>query len=69
MSDHAKHLMQIMEGNIVETIRDNVDIFGHFHVAGIPGRADEAGYAGRFGLEYFPEVGFAESLQRQLGMV
>ncbi len=30
--------MQIMEGDIIRTIRDNVDYIGHFHTAGNPGR-------------------------------
>lgn len=76
--------MQIMEGNIVATIRDNIDVIGHFHVAGVPGRAephtceldypyifkqaDELGYQGRFGLEYFPQLDSEESLALQLKM-
>jgi hydroxypyruvate isomerase len=32
--------MQIMEGDIIRTIRDNIDLIGHFHTAGVPGRAD-----------------------------
>lgn len=30
--------MQIMEGNLIETIRTNIDSFCHIHVAGVPGR-------------------------------
>jgi hydroxypyruvate isomerase len=30
--------MQIMEGDIIRTIRDNMAYFGHFHTAGNPGR-------------------------------
>ena len=30
--------MQIMEGNIIQTIRDSHQYFGHFHTAGVPGR-------------------------------
>jgi hydroxypyruvate isomerase len=30
--------MQIMEGDIIRTIRDNIQYFGHFHTAGVPGR-------------------------------
>src|SRR5579871_5394920 len=29
---------QLMEGNIVSTIRDNIQYIGHFHVGGVPGR-------------------------------
>ena len=32
--------MQIMEGDVIETIRANVDWIGHFHTAGVPGRKD-----------------------------
>jgi len=30
--------MQIMEGDVIRTIRDNIQWFGHFHTAGNPGR-------------------------------
>ncbi|HEX7918923.1 MAG TPA: sugar phosphate isomerase/epimerase family protein [Gemmatimonadales bacterium] len=30
--------MQIMEGDIVRTIRDNIQYLGHFHTGGVPGR-------------------------------
>lgn len=30
--------MQIMEGDIIRTIRDNHQYFGHYHTAGVPGR-------------------------------
>jgi hydroxypyruvate isomerase len=62
--------MQIMEGNILSTITGNIDIIGHFHSAGVPGRHDltrgelnykdivkcirATGYSGAFGLEYSP---------------
>ena len=32
--------MQIMEGDLIRTIRDNIDYIGHFHTAGNPGRND-----------------------------
>ena len=32
--------MQIMEGDIIRTIRDNIQWIGHFHTAGVPGRQD-----------------------------
>ena len=43
--------MQIMEGDIISTIRDNIQWIGHFHTAGVPGRHDfdgtqELNYAG-----------------------
>ena len=64
--------MQIMEGKVIATIERNIDIIGHFHSAGVPGRAelfdtelnypaivkriDSLGYNGCFGLEYFPRM-------------
>ena len=30
--------MQVMEGDIIDTIRKNYKYFGHFHTAGVPGR-------------------------------
>lgn len=61
---------QIMEGNIVETIKNNIDKIGHFHAAGIPGRneitdgelnytyifreIEKTGYQGYVALEYLP---------------
>ena len=30
--------MQIMEGNLIATIRKNIQHIGHFHTAGVPGR-------------------------------
>ncbi|MDR0497321.1 MAG: TIM barrel protein [Treponema sp.] len=62
--------MQIMEGNLVNNIKTNIDFIGHFHSAAVPGRhehnkgetdypfvihaAEEAGYDRYFGLEYWP---------------
>lgn len=42
-SEHFKLLydiyhMQIEEGNVIATIRDNHQYFGHYHTAGVPGR-------------------------------
>jgi hydroxypyruvate isomerase len=30
--------MQIMEGDVIRTIRENIQYIGHFHTAGVPGR-------------------------------
>ena len=30
--------MQIMEGDLIDTIRANSDVIGHFHTGGVPGR-------------------------------
>jgi hydroxypyruvate isomerase len=43
--------MQIMEGDVIQRIRDHVQWIGHFHTAGVPGRHDfddtqELNYAG-----------------------
>ncbi|MCE5277128.1 MAG: TIM barrel protein [Planctomycetaceae bacterium] len=43
--------MQIMEGDVIATIRDSIDWIAHFHTAGNPGRRDfddlqEMNYAG-----------------------
>ena len=32
--------MQIMEGNLIDTIRRNKDVIGHYHTGGVPGRQD-----------------------------
>lgn len=72
--------MQIMEGNILANIEKNVDIIGHFHLAGVPGRHEpyrgeinypfllgrigEMGYRGIFGLEYSPTVADLKSLKK-----
>ena len=42
-SPHIKLLydiyhMQIMEGDLITTIRDNIKYLGHFHTGGVPGR-------------------------------
>lgn len=42
-SDHFKLLydiyhMQIDEGDVIRTIRDNHQYFGHYHTGGVPGR-------------------------------
>ena len=70
---------QIMEGNIIPSITNNLDCIAHLHAAGHPGRidlqfgesdyknifaaADKAGYTGACGLEYRPTLGSEESLQ------
>jgi hydroxypyruvate isomerase len=71
--------MQIMEGNIIESINRNVDLIGHIHIAGVPGRCEafkgennypyilkkaiEAGYDKYFGLEYYPTYDSVQSLK------
>jgi hydroxypyruvate isomerase len=62
--------MQIMEGNIISTMIKNIELIGHIHSAGCPGRhehflgendypnilraIDAAGYDRFVGSEYFP---------------
>ncbi len=31
---------QIMEGDVIRTIKDHIDAIGHFHTGGVPGRAE-----------------------------
>ena len=72
--------MQIMEGDLVGHITRNIDVIGHFHSAGVPGRhelygcevnypfvlaqIEKLGYKGVFGLEYAPSIGHDESLAK-----
>ena len=74
--------MQIMEGNILDTIGIELDVIGHFHSASVPGRHEvflgelnypaivkwiyKQGYTGCFGLEYKPTMASATSLRRTL---
>ena len=69
---------QIMEGNIIPNITNNMDCIAHLHAAGHPGRhemqygesdykvifaaVDKAGYTGACGLEYGPLMPHEESL-------
>ncbi|HOK80404.1 MAG TPA: TIM barrel protein [bacterium] len=64
--------MQVMEGNLCSFIEKNIDIIGHFHSAGVPGRhelfegeinypfiiklLEKLQYRGCFGLEYMPAM-------------
>jgi len=32
--------MQIMEGNIINTLEENIDLIGHVHIADVPGRRE-----------------------------
>jgi hydroxypyruvate isomerase len=72
--------MQIMSGNVLDFVRENLRHIGHFHIAGVPGRhepdaselnypyivreIERMGYQGHFGLEYWPTVPADESLRR-----
>lgn len=70
---------QIMEGNIIPSVTNNLDCIAHLHAAGHPGRnelqygendyrvimaaIDKAGYKGAMGLEYRPTMPPEESLR------
>ncbi len=70
---------QVMEGNIIRNITENLDCIAHLHAAGHPGRhelqfgendykviwqaCDKAGYTGCCGLEYSPLLEPVESLK------
>ncbi len=74
--------MQIMEGDLVKHVERNIDVIGHFHSAGVPGRnelyngeinypflisrIEKLGYEGVFGLEYMPSIDDEESLRKTL---
>jgi hydroxypyruvate isomerase len=64
--------MQMLEGHLAETIRENIGLLRHVQIAGVPGRheptigeinypylfdlLDELGYKGWVGCEYRPET-------------
>ena len=70
--------MQVMEGNLLRNITDNIDWIGHFHTAGVPGRhepmtgeihypnilkaIDALGYDRYVGLEYWPTYDHRKSI-------
>jgi hydroxypyruvate isomerase len=74
--------MQIMEGNLTASIKNNISLIGHFHSAGVPGRNElysgeinyasiistinDSGYEGYFGLEYWPAEQEEISLSKTL---
>ena len=65
--------MRIMDDDVIAAIENHIDVIGHFHAAGVPGRheldvgeldyqsvirkIDALGYRGAFGLEYVPSLG------------
>lgn len=77
--------MQLMEGNLVNNISNNIDFIGHFHSAGVPGRhelqlgetnypmvikaAEDGGYDRYFGFEYWPTYDNEKSLKDILAYV
>jgi len=82
LNTHVNHpgyyLDTSLEGNVIANIERNIDVIGHFHSAGVPGRHElmncelnyleilkrigAAGYTGAFGLEYSPSYDSSDSL-------
>jgi hydroxypyruvate isomerase len=74
--------MQVMEGDLINHIKRNIDVIGHFHMAGVPGRhevftgetnypfvlgqIEQLGYQGVFGLEFAPSLNDEVSLTQTL---
>jgi len=74
--------MQVMEGDLCGHIRRNLDVIGHFHSAGHPGRHElwlgetnyplliqeiqKTSYKGVFAFEFMPTLPPAQSLKRTL---
>jgi len=72
--------MQIMEGDLLKHVERNLDVIGHVHSAGVPGRhelfegevnypflfrqIERLGYQGVFGLEYMPSMSDAVSVRK-----
>ena len=75
---------QITEGNIIQTIEENIDLIGHFHMADVPGRhepgtgelnyanifkrIDALGYEGYVGMEFKPTIDHAEAVKSTLSL-
>jgi len=73
---------QLMEGDILNTISANLDLIGHMHAAGVPGRReldrgeldyrfifkmlDLYGYEGYVGFEYFPAGDPLDSIRKYI---
>jgi hydroxypyruvate isomerase len=71
--------MQIMEGNIIQTIKDNIDLIGYIHVADVPGRNEPGtgeinykniyktlhnlGFEKNVGFEFSPTIDTVSSLK------
>ena len=77
--------MQIMEGNVIQTLTGNLDVIGHVHVADVPGRHEpgtgelnytnilealrEAGYDKYVGFEFEPTVSSEEAAAVSLALL
>lgn len=74
--------MQIMEGNVLDTVMANLNWIGHFHSAAVPGRNEPyrgelyypllvkklaaASYSGYFGMEFWPAGDAAQAVRQSL---
>ena len=72
--------MQVMEGNLIETITKNIDLIGYIHAADVPGRHEPgtgeidypnvlhalgvAGYRGTVGLEFIPSESSEQAMAK-----
>jgi hydroxypyruvate isomerase len=70
--------MQIMEGNVTQSLRRHLNLLGHIHIADVPGRHEpgtgelnfknilrslaEGGYAGTVGFEFTPRGDTGQAL-------
>ena len=77
--------MQVMEGNIIDTLTGNLDVIGHIHVADVPGRHEpgtgelnyanilralrEAGYDRYVGFEFEPTVSSEDASATALALL
>lgn len=76
--------VQIMDGNLIDTIRKNIAYIGHFHVGDVPGRHEpgtgeinyvnvfrairETGFNGYVAMEYLPAKDAMETLAEARAM-
>jgi hydroxypyruvate isomerase len=77
--------MQVMEGNIIESLTRNLDVIGHVHVADVPGRHEpgtgelhygnifralrQAGYDRYVGFEFEPTVPSEQAAATSLALL
>lgn len=76
---------QVTEGNIIESLVNNLDVIGHVHVADVPGRhqpgtgelnyanifrrLSDAGYQGYVGLEFGPTIASKDAASAALELI
>jgi len=77
--------VQVMQGNLIERLREHLDVIGHVHVADVPGRHEpgtgeinyrnvfsslrEAGYDKTVGFEYGPTLASEVTAASSLAML